>query len=181
MFLDDDGRMYMYCTCYVPFSSIRVSPMTDPLTVAGPWEIVIRPPLAGWEGIVTEGPWMVKHNAMYYLMYSGNSANLPLYAIGYATADDPMGPFTKYERNPILRADRGAEFYGPGHNSAAAGLEGELLMFYHTKIYDGVGWEREPRMNKLAFDKEGALYVVLEAEVTPCDLRNEQAASGSRK
>jgi hypothetical protein len=30
---------------------------------------------------VTEGPWMMKHNGVHYLMYSGSGANGPDYAI----------------------------------------------------------------------------------------------------
>ena len=44
---------------------------------------------------------MLKHNGTYYLMYSGSGANGPEYAIGYATSESPLGPFTKFAGNPI--------------------------------------------------------------------------------
>ena len=161
VFQDDDGRLYIYCTFYAPFSGIRVAEMDDPVTVTGEWEYLLKTQIASWEGLVNEAPWMIKRNGVYYLMFSGNGANLPLYAVGYATSADPMGPFVKYEGNPILSVDWARDFYGPGHNSVSYGPGGEMLMFYHTKKSGSVAWEREIRINELAFDEDGDLYVVL--------------------
>jgi xylan 1,4-beta-xylosidase len=160
VFLDDDGRLYMYCTGYIPFSSIRVREMSDPLTLVGDWQYLISPKITSWEMFINEGPWMLKHEDIYYLMYSGSGANLPTYALGYATADNPMGPFVKFEGNPILSLDWDNEIYGPGHNSVARGVDGELLMFYHTKTDAGIGWDREIRINPIAFNDDGRIYVV---------------------
>ena len=162
VFQDDDGSLYIYCTTYIPVSAIRVSRMIDPVTVVGDWQLVVVPNLLSWELHICEGPWMVKHGGIYYLMYSGNGANLPLYAIGYATATNPMGPFEKYEGNPILHVDWEHEFYGPGHNSVVTDDQGTMWMFYHTKVEPTIGWERVVRKNKLAFDTEGNMYVVLD-------------------
>jgi len=169
VFLDDDGSLYIYCTTYIPLSSIRVSRMIDPVTVVGDWTVLIKPKLLSWETTVCEGPWMLKRGGIYYLMYSGSGANLPIYAIGYATSTSPMGPFTKYEGNPILHVDWAHEFYGPGHNSVVADEDGRLWMFYHTKVAPDIGWERVVRKNRVAFDDEGNLYVVLDDDSDGAD------------
>lgn len=164
-FLDDDGSLYIYCSCHtsigsLPAAAICVSPMTDPVTVTGDWQ---RAPMPGlnWETLWNEGPWTFKHGDTYYLMYSGSGANTPFYAIGYATAKDPLGPFEKYFWNPILKTDWGAEFYGPGHNSVVKDENGTMWIFYHTKTTPELSWDRRVRKNKLAVDDEGDLYVVL--------------------
>ena len=74
---------------------------------AEPWEKKPHP--------VTEAPWMLKHKGIYYLIYSGGGADTQDYAIGYATAKSPIGPFTKYPGNPIIK--KGTRVFGPGHIS----------------------------------------------------------------
>jgi len=161
VFRDDDGSLYMYCTCYLSFiSMIRVSPMTDPSTVNADWRIVIIPGLS-WELFYAEGPYMVKHGGAYFLMYSGFSAMTPFYAIGYATADNPLGPYAKYEGNPILHVDWAYDFWGPGHNSVVMDEAGARWIFYHTKTDTAVDWNRVVRKNQIDFDANNNMYVVL--------------------
>jgi beta-xylosidase len=164
VFLDDDGQAFLYSTCAAPFGSICVTPMADPATLGGARRLLFRPGILNWEGFLVEGPWMLKHHGAYYLMYSGNQTVYPFYAIGYATADNPLGPFTKYEGNPILRADWAYDFWGPGHNSVVNNAADRMWMFYHTKVAPQTGWEREVRINEVAFDAGDRLYVVLDDE-----------------
>ena len=161
VFRDDDGSFYMYCTDYIWWISvIRVSPMSDPVTVNADWRLLIVPGLS-WETFYAEGPYMVKHDGVYYLMYSGSSTSTPFYAVGYATADNPLGPFHKYEDNPILRVDWFYDFWGPGHNSVVTDQAGDRWIFYHTKTDLELDWNRVPRKNQLDFDAQGNMYVVL--------------------
>ena len=132
--------------------------------------------MINWELFVVEGPWMIVRDDVYYLMYSGNGANQPRYAIGYATADNPLGPFTKYEGNPILQIDRDHEFFGPGHHSLTVGPDGDLWMIYHTKLYGDIGWERGIRKNKIAFSEDGRIYVDLGLEPPDDDNDDDSAA-----
>ena len=79
--------------------------MSSPLETDGdPIELLS---LESWErflGIVgiIEGPWMLKRCGVYYLMYSGNATSSVDSAVGYATAVNPLGPFSKYAGNPVL-------------------------------------------------------------------------------
>jgi len=160
--VDDDGSLYMYCTNLSPFSSVRVALMVDPVTLIPDWTVLLRPGVVNWEWILCEGSWMARHNGLYYLMYSGNGATVPEYAIGYATSDNPLGPFTKHPGNPILDADWDHDFWGPGHNSVVEDDQGTMWMFYHTKFYPEEGWDRFLRKNEIAFTDSGELYVVLD-------------------
>ena len=161
VFADDDGALYMYCTFYLPFSGLRVSPMNDPVTVTGQWEHLMLPNVFSWERFINEGAWVLKHQGTYYLMYSGDGANLPGYSLGYATAHSPLGPFEKFEGNPILSQDANWDFWGPGHNSVTTDDSGRLWMFYHTKTTSTVSWDRRIRKNRIDYDDQGDLYVVL--------------------
>ena len=158
LFQDEDGSLYLY---YVDLRGFKivVQPMADPLTKEGPSTVVIQP-TEPWEktrGQVTEGPWMLEHQDRYYLMYSGSSAAGPDYAIGYATAASPTGPFSKHTGNPIAR--RGNGVFGPGHHSVTTGPDGRLWMVYHQKDSEEYGWKRSLAIDPLWFDDNGVIRV----------------------
>lgn len=158
LFQDDDLRLYLYYVDLQGGFKIKVQPMSDPLTKRGTTTEVIRPTV-DWErkkGAVTEGPWMLKHAGLYYLMYSGSGADGPDYAIGYATAKSPLGPFTKYGGNPI--AKRGHGVFGPGHHCVIAGPDGKLWMVYHQQSSEKIGWSRFLALDPLWFDEQGVLH-----------------------
>ena len=105
---------------------------------------------------LTEAPWMLKHRGVYYLLYSASAADSPDYAIGYATAPSPVGPFTKYAGNPIIA--RGGGVFGPGHCSITTGPDGRLWMVYHQQKNGARGWNRIICIDPLWFDTEGRLH-----------------------
>lgn len=67
----------------------------------------------------TEGSYTFKHEGTYYMMYSANYYGGENYAVGYATASSPLGPYRKAENNPVLEknTDKGGDVTGTGHNS----------------------------------------------------------------
>jgi xylan 1,4-beta-xylosidase len=133
--------------------------MSDPVTPKGEAKEMLHP-TEPWErkhGQVTEGPWMVKHDGTYYLMYSGSGAAGPDYGIGYATSKSPLGPFVKYAGNPI--AHRGNGVFGPGHHCVVEGPHGGLWMLYHQKATEKDDWNRFIALDPLWFDKEGVIHV----------------------
>lgn len=159
MFQDDDGSYYLYYAELTGGFKIKVQPMNSPIEKKGEAIEIIRP-TEEWEkisGEVTEGPFMLKRNGIYYLMYSGTGANSPNYGIGYATAKSPLGPFKKYEGNPIAR--RGDRVLGPGHHSVVEGPDGKLWMVYHQKASTNIGWDRFIAIDPLWFDEQGIIHV----------------------
>jgi len=159
VFVDNDGRRYFYYAGYAPFSVIRVAEMADMTTLVGEHRTVVEPGILNWELFVTEAPWMVEHEGTCYLMYSGYGADRPSYAVGYATADNPMGSFDEFSGNPILHRDDAAAFYGPGHNCVITAPDGSLKIVYHTKVEQTVGWDRRIRINDLCFTTDGEMYI----------------------
>jgi len=161
LFRDDDGTFYLYYVDLFEGFKIRVQPMSDPLTKRGEPTIVIRP-TEPWEkisGEVTEGPFMLKRNGIYYLMYSGTGADSPNYGIGYATAKSPLGSFQKFKGNPI--AHRGGKVLGPGHHCVIEGPDKKLWLVYHQKWKDDISFNRFLAIDPLWFDDQGVIHTNL--------------------
>jgi xylan 1,4-beta-xylosidase len=158
MFQDDDGKLFLYYVEVRGGFKIFVQPMKDPVTKEGD-RIEVLHPTEKWEmvsGQVTEGPFILKRDGTYYLMYSGTGADSPNYGIGYATSKSPTGPFTKYEGNPIVH--RGEGIFGPGHHCVVTGPDKKLWMVYHQKYNDGQNYSRFVAIDPLWFDDKGVIH-----------------------
>ncbi len=158
IFFDTDGQIYLYCTqalsdppdnesfTYVAKFNNTLTGLTTGLTLC-------LSPSANWEGGSNkwnEAPFIVKHNGYYYLLYSGHSYATSAYAVGYATATNPLGPWTKFSGNPIVR--RTASTSGPGHCAVIQSPDGtELWMIYHTHQQLSGGGARQLAIDKIAF------------------------------
>ena len=84
----------------------------------------------------TEGSVTFKKDSLYSIMYSANHFGGEYYAIGYATAASPLGPFKKAANNPVLQknTDKGGLVSGTGHNSIAYSPDGkEMFCVYHGR------------------------------------------------
>jgi xylan 1,4-beta-xylosidase len=157
VFRDDDGSYFLYYARYPKFG-IFVQPMESPVRKKGlPVELIA--PTEAWEMKnvpVTEAPWMIKHQGVYYLIYSGGSADSEDYAIGYATATHPEGPYTKYLGNPIIHEGNG--IFGPGHVSVIHDRAGKLWLVYHQQKDKTRGWNRIICIDPIWFDGKGILH-----------------------
>lgn len=161
VFQDDDGQLYFYYVEIADGFKIFGQRMSDPLTLVGERVELIHP-TEPWEmaaGKVTEGPFILKRDGVYYLMYSGSSADSSHYAIGYATAKSPLGPFEKYGENPIV--SRTEQIFGPGHHCVVTGPDGKLWMVYHQKRNAETNWRRFLALDPLWFDERGVIHGIL--------------------
>ena len=114
MFIDDDGKMYMYYSVYDTNRSQYIVgfEMEDPVTPNwDTYKILVRPGEETtketynyskyfWEAYtgfeVAEGPQMIKSpNGKYYLTYSVNHYPNKYYTVCYAVSDSPLGDYTK--------------------------------------------------------------------------------------
>jgi beta-xylosidase len=155
-FVDTDGRAYLYFSVDSPHHSISVlrlapdllhtmGPRTELFGISQPWE---RGPYFS----TVEGPFVIKRRGLYYCFYSGNDWQHD-YAMGYATASRPLGPFTKNSRNPILRGT--AQVKGPGGGSIILGPQGaESWLVYHA--WDPTHSFRDLRIDHLIWHKGAA-------------------------
>ncbi|PJB65608.1 MAG: glycosidase [Anaerolineae bacterium CG_4_9_14_3_um_filter_57_17] len=175
VFFDDDGRKYFYysrdCSENIvdgrheshlyaaELNNDLLSFKGDPLLIAKPeqeWE-----QRSGPEWMWNEGPFVLKHNGKYYLMYSANFYASRDYSVGYAVAENPMGPFIKDAHNPVLVSTI-PEISGPGHNSVTTSPDGsELFIVYHihTDPQKPSG-DRQVCIDRMGFHEDETLYVI---------------------
>lgn len=136
VFIDTDGTPYLYFVADISENNgsgqIYVVKLSDDLLSAVGEPVACISPSQLWEGTVwNEAPLVLKHGEQYVLMYSGSFWGSHDYAVGYATAPTPMGPWNKCDENPILR--RHAGLVGTAHNAVAPSPDGKsLLMFFHA-------------------------------------------------
>jgi arabinan endo-1,5-alpha-L-arabinosidase len=100
----------------------------DGVTLQGSASTLITNTLA-WEGPLVEGPWIIRHDGMYYLFYSANAYYNGKYAVGVARAKNPLGPYEK-KGAPILTTN--SRWVGPGHCSVVETPAGRTMMVYHA-------------------------------------------------
>lgn len=84
----------------------------------------------------TEGSVTFKKDGTYYMMYSANYFGGQHYAVGYATAASPLGPYKKAANNPVLQKNtaQGGTVTGTGHNSITYSPDGkEMFCVYHGR------------------------------------------------
>lgn len=134
LFLDDDGQLYLYYVRFDGGNVIYGTRMNGDLSAMDEEnEVCLLRAEEAWEtedGRIAEGPFMLKHNGKYYLTYSANDYRCPGYAVGYAVSDSPLGPFRKYEGNPILHKTE--TVHGTGHHSFTTSRNGrQLICVYH--------------------------------------------------
>lgn len=134
LFVDDDGTPYLYWDRFNDGLNIWVAKLEDDLMTidTSTWAPCIHVSQE-WETVwprVNEGPYVLKHGDLYYMTYSANSYESPHYGIGFATASSPMGPWTKYEGNPILQMP--GELVGVGHSAMFEDQDGQLKIVFHA-------------------------------------------------
>ena len=109
----------------------------------------------------TEGSVTFKKGNIYYIMYSANYFGGKNYAVGYATAKSPLGPFTKAANNPVLQknTEKGGSVTGTGHNSITYSPDGkEMFCVYHGRT-TATGNERVVFIDRMEIRKDGTLIV----------------------
>ncbi len=156
VFIDDDGRTYMY---YSNAMSTNPVPELGGKKRSEIWVVEIEPDFSGiisdpvmliypeqsWEfnpnsnQYWNEGAVIVKHNDLYYLIFSANCFCAANYSVGYATSSSPMGPFEKFIFNPILSNSAVSHAVsGPGHNTVVRSPDDtEWIFVYHSHVHVG--------------------------------------------
>lgn len=128
----------------------------DRISVVGEGKLILWPE-QDWERkyeaekqFWNEGAFVIKHQGKYHMMYSANFYVSKYYAIGGAVADSPMGPFIKYDNNPILETNE--VISGPGHNSVVTTPENDHYCVYHAHTdYNNPSGDRQVYITPLTF------------------------------
>ena len=85
-----------------------------------------------WEGKVVEAAHVLRTNGWFYMTYSANlcCTRRCRYAIGVARARRLIGPWQKFNGNPILRSGR--SWRCPGHATIVQDPEGGMTALFHA-------------------------------------------------
>ena len=147
-FLDEDGSQYLVwkndgncCGIETRFYIQELSP--NGLELLGePTDMGVANDTM-WERNVIEAPTLIARDGTYYLFFSGNDFASAAYAVGYATAEDVLGPYEDAEENPIVATERPAG--GPGHQSVVEDEDGDLWITYHAWDVSHIGYQNGGR------------------------------------
>ena len=163
LFKDDDGKYYLY---HVRFNhgnyiwvgefdlqkgAIKLETLKKCLDCTEAWENTpnyVSDP-------IMEGPTVIKLDGVYYLFYSANHFMNIDYAVGYATASSPLGPWKKYSGNPIIHRDIVKE-NGTGHGDIFTDSVGKYYYVYHVHASDTAVSPRKTRIVPLHLKKSDA-------------------------
>jgi beta-xylosidase len=151
VFTDDDGTSYLF----FGQGNCHAVKLNEDMVSFDPAAVKSFKPIA-----YNEAPFMLKRNGKYYLMWSENDTRDPRYCVSYATADSPLGPFTKAEGGPILKAKGVVK--AAGHHSVLQipGKDEWYIVYHRFKIPGGNGFNRETCISPMHFDAEGKILPV---------------------
>ena len=136
LFLDDDGRLYMYDglsgkdvlraaeldrKTFEPIDKVTILESRDKERRG--WEVVGDHNEKYTASSYIEGSWLTKHNGKYYLQYAAPGTEFKTYSDGVLVADRPMGPFTYQGYSPFSSKPTGF-ISGAGHGSTFQALAG---------------------------------------------------------
>jgi len=164
VFKDDDGKLYLYHVRLQNGNRIFVAELKSDLSGILPGTLqecisAVNDPQP-WENTqqvkwtVTEGPTVIKQGSVYYMFYSANDFRNPDYAVGYAVADSPYGPWKKYKGNPVIgKSITGSN--GSGHGDIVRDKAGKFYYVFHTHFSGEKVAPRKTAIMNLRFTGNG--------------------------
>lgn len=165
VFIDDDGRTYLYWGATFDGTMFMRELNADMISFKGEKQTVFRYTLE--KDYHCEGSFVFKRNDLYYYLWSEyiwcDSPTLykdHSYRVNYAVSTRPEGPFTKeLSRVPILSTDMELGYIGPGHNSVLQipGTD-EYYIVYHQ--HQGNARFRRTNMDRMTFNPHGGINTI---------------------
>ena len=178
LFVDDDGRLYLYGVhlgketrkYVIPTGTfgVELDPDDPKRFLSEPrllfafdgrnrWERFgenRQDTLSGW----IEGQWMLKRNGRYYLIYASSGTEYSSYCLAaYVSDEGPLTGFCPQKNNPILESRSGL-IRGSGHGCVTEGPNGTMWAFYTISLAYAHMYERRIGMDLIAVNADGELY-----------------------
>lgn len=171
-FRDQDGTWYLFFARDVlqhsrPGTHLAVvrlgamdstaGPVTEVLEANADWQIFERG-RAIYDGTfdwhTLEGPAVVLRGGRYWMTYSGGAWTGDGYAVSWAVADHPAGPWRHAPQDalPLLTTDDDG-LIGPGHNSLTVMPDGDDVIVFHA--WDADHDARRMHVRRICFKPEG--------------------------
>lgn len=167
IFIDTDGSSYMYYTYQwanpgsAGKAKIYVAKMKSDMSgILLNTRRLCMEPSQSWENGWQEAAHVFKRNGTYYMTWSTGNFSTPWYRVGYATATNPYGPWTKAAENPILLRDYPPEgdILGPGAiEFVTSPDESEQWVMYTTHSKTNCNGPKQLCLNLVHFEANGAL------------------------
>ena len=179
LFLDDDGRLYLYTGCsnrapirgeeldiknaFAPIGSLIPLISSNPLhrgwearrSTAEPSDLTkdaANPKLAPW----IEGAWMNKVNGRYYLQYAAPGTQYETYGDGVFVSNHPLGPFTYQDYSPFAFKPTGFT-RGAGHSSTFKDAKGNYWHIATITLSRRHSFERRLGVYPVRFFPDGQM------------------------
>lgn len=170
-FRDVDGRWYLFYARDVldhprPGTHLAVVPLERP-DAAGGVPVPVLGAFADWQVYergrsmyggrydwhTLEGPFVVRRLGRYWLTYSGGAWTGPGYAVSWAVADHPLGPWTPAPDGAPPLLCTGGDLVGPGHDSIVVAPDGTDVIAFHS--WDPGRTRRQPRLHAVEVTPDG--------------------------
>ncbi len=169
LFLDDDGRLYLFygCSDVNPVYGVELDletlmPKGKPIACFNShkqdfgWERT-GDYNEGHDNPWIEGAWMTKYKGKYFLQYAAPGTQFKSYADGLYLADSPLGPFKAALNNPVSYKPEGF-IAGAGHSSTFKDKFGNYWHISTMSISVKHMFERRIGLFPMFFDAAGELY-----------------------
>lgn len=168
MFVDDDGRLYMYFglsnnapTSVVELDPVRFQEISDRVNIVSNRASVHGGERRGDDNLLDEQPWiegtwMIKNDDKYYLHYSAPGTEFKTYSDGIYVADSPLGPFEYANYSPFSFKPTGF-ITGAGHGCTFRDKEGKFWRVVTMVISVKHLFERRLGLYPVDFDSDGQI------------------------
>lgn len=150
VFKDDDGQIYIY---YGGWRHCNVAKLSNDLLSIELFDDGERFREITPENYV-EGPFVLKRNSKYYLMWSEGGWGGPNYRVAYAIGESPLGPFNRV--GTILQQDSTIA-RGAGHHSVITipNSDEHYIVYHRRPLNTDNPHHRETCIDILTFDENG--------------------------
>lgn len=140
--------------------NLYIAEMLNPYTVKSERMMISRPEYQ-WEKIgnplINEGPQILKNNGKVFIIYSASGSWTDNYCLGQLEliGENPIARESWVKKSePVFSGTE--EVISPGHASFVKSPDGsEEWIIYHAAKQKGAGWNRNIRMQKFDWDKNG--------------------------
>jgi hypothetical protein len=169
IFLDDDGKLYMYngSSNRYPLYGVQLNRKTLQPMGARKELYLLEDWRYGWQRFgeysdntfldpFIEGAWMTKHKGKYYLQYGAPGTEFSGYADGVVVGDHPLGPFTP-QPDP-LSYKPGGFARGAGHGSTFQDNYNNWWHISTIAISVKNNFERRLGIWPAGFDNDGVMW-----------------------
>lgn len=171
LFLDDDGKMYLY---YGSSNEFPLKGVEYDRASFRPKSVIrnlvsLHPEAHGWERFgmnnddsstlkpFAEGSFMTKHDGRYYLQYGAPGTEFKVYADGVYVSDKPLGPFVYQQHNPFSYKP-GGFVLGAGHGGTFKDNYGNYWHVATCMLSLRETFERRIGLYPAGFDSDGVMY-----------------------